>query len=43
MGGEVLVAINKGIEIAEQEGWNGVVISNQGTNFSAGANLALLF
>jgi 3-hydroxyacyl-CoA dehydrogenase len=43
MGGEVLAAINKGIEIAEQEGWNGVVISNQGTNFSAGANLALLF
>ncbi len=43
MGGEVLAAINKGIEIAEQEGWNGVVISNQGANFSAGANLALLF
>ncbi|MFT6716066.1 MAG: 3-hydroxyacyl-CoA dehydrogenase [Saprospiraceae bacterium] len=43
MGGEVLQGINKGIDIAEQEGWKGVVISNQGTNFSVGANLGILF
>lgn len=43
MGGEVLAGINKGIDIAEQEGWKGVVISNHGANFSAGANLGILF
>ncbi|MFT6746863.1 MAG: 3-hydroxyacyl-CoA dehydrogenase [Glaciecola sp.] len=43
MGGEVLQGINKGIDIAEQEGWKGVVVSNQGTNFSVGANLGILF
>lgn len=43
MGGEVLAGISKAIDIAEQDGWNGVVISNQGANFSAGANLGLLF
>lgn len=43
MGGEVLAGINKGIDIAEQEGWKGVVISNQGANFSVGANLGILF
>ncbi|MDR2123321.1 MAG: 3-hydroxyacyl-CoA dehydrogenase/enoyl-CoA hydratase family protein [Flavobacteriaceae bacterium] len=42
MGGEVLEGINKGIEIAEKE-YRGVVISNQGSNFSVGANLALIF
>ena len=43
MGGEVLAGINKAIDMAEQEGWEGVVISNQGQNFSAGANLGLVF
>lgn len=43
MGGEVLQGINKGIDIAEQEGWKGIVISNQGANFSVGANLGILF
>ncbi len=43
MGGEVLAGINKGIDIAEKDGWKGVVISNQGTNFSVGANLGILF
>jgi 3-hydroxyacyl-CoA dehydrogenase len=28
--------------MAETEGWNGLVISNDGENFSAGANLALI-
>lgn len=43
MGGEVLQGINKAIDIAEQEGWNGLVIANQGDNFSAGANLGMVF
>ncbi|MCU0422712.1 MAG: 3-hydroxyacyl-CoA dehydrogenase/enoyl-CoA hydratase family protein [Bacteroidia bacterium] len=41
IGGEVLSAINYSINKAEQE-YNGLVIGNQGTHFSAGANLALL-
>jgi 3-hydroxyacyl-CoA dehydrogenase len=43
MGGEVLAGINKAIDMAETDGWQGVVISNQGQNFSAGANLGLVF
>lgn len=43
LGGEVLEAINKGIDIAEQQGWKGVVLSHNGVNFSAGANLAMIF
>lgn len=43
MGGEVLAGINKAIDMAEHDGWSGVVISNQGQNFSAGANLGLVF
>lgn len=43
MGGEVLAGINKAIDLAESGAWKGVVISNQGANFSAGANLGLLF
>ncbi|WP_128330907.1 3-hydroxyacyl-CoA dehydrogenase/enoyl-CoA hydratase family protein [Apibacter sp. HY039] len=42
LGGEVLEGINKGIELAEKD-FQGVVISNQGTNFSVGANLAMIF
>ena len=43
MGGDVLQGINKAIDIAENEGWKGLVIGNQGANFSAGANLGMLF
>jgi len=43
MGGEVVQGINKAIEMAENEGWNGLVIANEGPNFSAGANLAMVF
>ncbi len=42
LGGDVLAAINKSIEIAEN-GYNGLVIGNEGTNFSVGANLAMIF
>jgi len=42
IGGEVLEGINKGISLAEEEGWKGVVIGNDAPNFSAGANLAMI-
>ncbi len=42
IGGEVLQGINKAIEIAES-GYRGLVISNEGQNFSAGANLGMVF
>jgi 3-hydroxyacyl-CoA dehydrogenase len=42
IGSGTLSAINKSIDIAEKEGWNGLVIGNDATNFSAGANLAMM-
>lgn len=42
IGGEVLQGIQKSIEIAEQN-HKGLVIANQGANFSVGANLAMIF
>jgi 3-hydroxyacyl-CoA dehydrogenase len=43
IGGEVIEGINKAIVTAENEGWKGLVIGNQGQNFSAGANVAMIF
>lgn len=43
LGGEVIEGINKAIDIAEQQGWKGLVLGHEGENFSAGANLALIF
>lgn len=42
IGGEVLSGINKAIDIAEKD-FRGLVISNEGQNFSAGANLGMVF
>ncbi|MGZ3922185.1 MAG: 3-hydroxyacyl-CoA dehydrogenase/enoyl-CoA hydratase family protein [Flavisolibacter sp.] len=42
IGGEVLTGITKAIELAEKN-FKGVVISNDGANFSAGANVGLIF
>jgi 3-hydroxyacyl-CoA dehydrogenase len=42
IGSGTLSAINKSIEIAENEGWKGLVIGNDAPNFSAGANLAMM-
>ena len=42
VGGEVLEGINKAIDIAEKEGWKGIVLGNNAPNFSAGANLAMI-
>jgi len=41
LGGDVLQAINKSIEIAES-GYNGLVIGNDAPNFSVGANLMMI-
>ena len=42
IGGGVLSGLNKAIEIAEQD-FQGLVVGNQGTNFSVGANLMMIF
>jgi 3-hydroxyacyl-CoA dehydrogenase len=42
IGAEVIEGINTGIAMAEKD-FRGVVIGNEGQNFSAGANLAMLF
>ncbi|HWY12755.1 MAG TPA: 3-hydroxyacyl-CoA dehydrogenase/enoyl-CoA hydratase family protein [Bacteroidia bacterium] len=42
IGGEILSGIVKAIEIAEKD-YKGLVISNEGANFSAGANVGLLY
>jgi len=42
IGGEVLQGLNKAVEIAEKD-YKGLVISNEGANFSAGANVAMIF
>jgi 3-hydroxyacyl-CoA dehydrogenase len=43
LGGGVLEGINKAIDIAEAQGWKGVVLGHDCPNFSAGANLAMIF
>lgn len=42
IGGEIIEGLNKAIELAEKD-FRGLVVSNEGDNFSAGANLALIF
>lgn len=42
IGAEVIEGINKSIEIAEKD-YRGLVISNEGANFSAGANVGMIF
>ena len=42
IGGEVIQGLNKAIDIAEKD-FRGLVISNEGANFSAGANLGMIF
>jgi len=42
IGGEVIEGINKAITLAEA-GYKGLVISNEGANFSAGANVGMIF
>ncbi|TNE53149.1 MAG: 3-hydroxyacyl-CoA dehydrogenase/enoyl-CoA hydratase family protein [Bacteroidetes bacterium] len=42
IGGGVLAGINKAIDLAEKS-YSGLVISNRGQNFSAGANVGMIF
>ncbi len=42
IGGEVLEGIQKTISLAEEK-YKGVVIANEGANFSAGANVGMIF
>jgi 3-hydroxyacyl-CoA dehydrogenase len=42
IGEGVLRGINESIQIAEEQGWKGLVIGNNATNFSVGANLMMI-
>ena len=42
IGGDVLAAINKAIDLSEKE-YQGLVIGNQAANFSVGANIGMIF
>jgi len=42
IGGEVIQGLNKAIDLAEQE-YKGLVLYNDGENFSAGANVGMIF
>ncbi len=42
IGGDVLAGITKAIELAEKN-YKGLVIANEGANFSAGANVGMIF
>ena len=42
IGGEVIQGLNKAIDLAEKD-FRGLVIGNDGANFSAGANIGMIF
>ncbi len=42
IGGDVLAGMNKAIDLAEKD-FEGLVIGNQGANFSVGANIGMIF
>jgi 3-hydroxyacyl-CoA dehydrogenase len=42
IGGDVLAGLNKAIDLAEKD-FEGLVIGNQGANFSVGANIGMIF
>lgn len=44
IGSEILQGLNKAIDLAESDPkWKGIVIANEGQNFSAGANVGMIF
>ena len=45
IGGEILQGLNHAMDLAEDAStpWRGIVISNEGGNFSAGANVGMVF
>ncbi len=42
IGGDVLAGLNKAIDLAEKD-FAGLVVGNQGANFSVGANIGMIF
>lgn len=42
IGGDVLAGLNKAIDLAESQ-YDGLVVGNQGANFSVGANIGMIF
>src|SRR5690606_26376512 len=42
IGGDVLAGLNKAIDLAEKD-FQGLVVGNQGPNFSVGANIGMIF
>ena len=42
IGGDVLAGLNKAIDMAEKD-FQGLVVGNQGANFSVGANIGMIF
>ncbi len=42
LGESVIRGIHESIDYAEKHGYNGIVVANEGKNFSVGANLALI-
>lgn len=42
IGGDVLAGLNKAVDMAEKD-FEGLVIGNQGANFSVGANIGMIF
>ena len=43
IGSEILQALNHAIDLAEQGKYKGIIIANEGPNFSAGANVGIIF
>ena len=43
IGSEILQALNHAIDLAEAGKYKGIVIANEGANFSAGANVGIIF
>ena len=42
IGGDVLAGLNKAVDLAEKD-YRGLVVGNQGANFSVGANIGMIF
>lgn len=42
IGGDVLAGLNKAVDLAEKD-YRGLVVGNQGVNFSVGANIGMIF
>ena len=43
IGSEVIEGLNKAVDLAESGEWRGIVVSNEGAQFSAGANVGMIF